>query len=354
MELRLTALDAATSTNELVKRAIEEGEPEGYAVTARVQTAGYGRQGRTWASPAGGMYLSVLLRPQVPLFELPTLSLVAGMAVRRAVAGLLGDDVGRHVKVKWPNDVVLDFTGADVPAERADATASSSAESCGSKPSSPAEGGFVGLSLQSSALDAASLTLQASGESHSAGALAAAPFRKISGISLEQHAGGICVGIGVNVVPPADGAEPGRIGGKNVPAYMADLIADAESACDATRRHDAEPFCDAMRGQGAAVRAAAGCNTSEDLVDRVRDAVLRELFSLYERWTAGGFAPLLPEYAAHAALSGMRVSIVDMDGSVQVAGRVQGVDTFGRLLVLPDGADDAVAVSSGEAHVVLS
>lgn len=345
MELRLTALEAATSTNELVKRAIEKGEPEGYAVTARVQTAGYGRQGRTWASPAGGMYLSVLLRPQAPLYELPTLSLVAGMAVRRAVAGLLNGDMGRLVKVKWPNDVVIGSAGASAPAEHADVAATSGAEACGSKSSSPAEAGFAGLSPRSSAPDAALLTMRANDESHSVGT---ALFRKISGISLEQHAGGICVGIGVNVVPPAGGAAPGGVGGKNVPAYVADLMADA------VRGHDAESACDAARGQGVAVRAAADSGAADDLVDRVRDAVLRELVCLYERWTADGFASLLGEYATHAALSGMKVSIVDLDGSVQVAGRVRGVDAFGRLLVLPDGADDAVAVSSGEAHIVLS
>ncbi len=60
---RLQAYGEVPSTNEIVKRAIEEGEPEGLAVGARVQTAGYGRQGRAWSSPDGGMYLFPSVAP---------------------------------------------------------------------------------------------------------------------------------------------------------------------------------------------------------------------------------------------------------------------------------------------------
>ena len=79
---RLRELAEVSSTNDVVKRALEAGEPEGLAVRACRQTGGYGRQGRTWTSPEGGLYLSLLLRPRVPSAQLPTLSLVAGLAVR--------------------------------------------------------------------------------------------------------------------------------------------------------------------------------------------------------------------------------------------------------------------------------
>ena len=88
---RLREFDEVTSTNEVVKHALEEGEPEGLAVRARCQSGGYGRQGRTWASPEGGLYLSLLLRPHVPPAQLPTLSLVAGLAVREAAVALAGE-----------------------------------------------------------------------------------------------------------------------------------------------------------------------------------------------------------------------------------------------------------------------
>ena len=89
LAFRLRVLDEVTSTNDEVKRALEAGEPEGLALRARRQTGGYGRQGRAWASPEGGLYLSLLLRPSVDAALLPTLSLVTALAVRRAVVGLL-------------------------------------------------------------------------------------------------------------------------------------------------------------------------------------------------------------------------------------------------------------------------
>lgn len=301
MGFRVRCYDEVGSTNELVKHAIEGGEPEGLAVAARVQTAGYGRQGRAWASPAGGMYLSLLLRPDVPLVQLPTLSLVVGMAVRRAVASFVPEDAAERVLIKWPNDVVV---GDSACVARVDAT-----------------GGPI---------DAAEVFADpSSAGGPAAPSAASAPFRKICGISLEQHAGGICVGIGVNVAPPeGDGVVP-QVGGKNVPAYVVDLAGRTRVGDD-------------------------GAPSASELIERVRAAVLREFGAFYERWVVEGFAALLDEYAAHAALTGMRVSIVNLDGSVQVAGTVRGVDAFGRLLVEPSDASGVVAVSSGEAHVTLA
>lgn len=301
MEFRVRCYDEVGSTNELVKHAIEGGEPEGLAVAARVQTAGYGRQGRAWASPAGGMYLSLLLRPDVPLVQLPTLSLVVGMAVRRAVASFVPEDAAERVLIKWPNDVVV---GDSACVARVDAA-----------------GGPI---------DAAEVFADpSSAGGPAAPSAASAPFRKICGISLEQHAGGICVGIGVNVAPPeGDGVVP-QVGGKNVPAYVVDLAGRTRVGDD-------------------------GAPSASELIERVRAAVLREFGAFYERWVVEGFAALLDEYAAHAALTGMRVSIVNLDGSVQVAGTVRGVDAFGRLLVEPSDASGVVAVSSGEAHVTLA
>lgn len=301
MEFRVRCYDEVGSTNELVKHAIEGGEPEGLAVAARVQTAGYGRQGRAWASPAGGMYLSLLLRPDVPLVQLPTLSLVVGMAVRRAVASFAPEDAAERVLIKWPNDVVV---GDSACVARVDAT-----------------GGPI---------DAAEVFADpSSAGGPAAPSAASAPFRKICGISLEQHAGGICVGIGVNVAPPEGDGEVSQVGGKNVPAYVVDLAGRTRVGDD-------------------------GAPSASELIERVRAAVLREFGAFYERWVVEGFAALLDEYAAHAALTGMRVSIVNLDGSVQVAGTVRGVDAFGRLLVEPSDASGVVAVSSGEAHVTLA
>ncbi|MBQ3106698.1 MAG: biotin--[Eggerthellaceae bacterium] len=103
---RLRTYDEVSSTNEVVKAALRAGEPEGLAVCARTQTGGYGRQGRVWVSPEGGLYLSLLLRPQVPAEQLSMLSLVVGVAVRRACVSLVGETSSDGILLKWPNDVV--------------------------------------------------------------------------------------------------------------------------------------------------------------------------------------------------------------------------------------------------------
>lgn len=93
------------STNEPVKLALKKGAAEGYVCRARSQTGGYGRQGRLWTSPEGGLYQSLLLRPARPLEELPTLGFVMALSIRAALLRLaaLPDDA---VLVKWPNDVM--------------------------------------------------------------------------------------------------------------------------------------------------------------------------------------------------------------------------------------------------------
>ncbi|MEI6211397.1 MAG: biotin--[acetyl-CoA-carboxylase] ligase [bacterium] len=90
------------STNrQLAKRATDSAE--GLTLVADHQTAGRGRMGRAWFSPAGAnVYLSVLLRPAVSLAQIPTLPLVVGCVV----ASTLENMAPRlPVKLKWPNDL---------------------------------------------------------------------------------------------------------------------------------------------------------------------------------------------------------------------------------------------------------
>lgn len=92
------------STNDDAKRGAREGEPHGATWVAERQRRGRGRQGRVWHAAAGeSLLFSVLMRiPCLPA-RVPPLALVAGLAVRDAVARAMGDDAA--VKVKWPNDV---------------------------------------------------------------------------------------------------------------------------------------------------------------------------------------------------------------------------------------------------------
>lgn len=90
-----------TSTNEVVKRFGKEGEAEGLVVVAETQAKGRGRMGRSWASPRGGLYLSILLRPNVQTKELLKMTVFSCVPVAKAIE----DVAGVEVTVKWPNDL---------------------------------------------------------------------------------------------------------------------------------------------------------------------------------------------------------------------------------------------------------
>jgi len=102
---RLAIHAELASTQDSVLAAAEAGEAEGLAVLARRQSAGRGTQGRPWASPAGNLFLSVLLRPGGPARLLPQWSLLAGVALAGTLAPLLPDPAA--LRLKWPNDVLL-------------------------------------------------------------------------------------------------------------------------------------------------------------------------------------------------------------------------------------------------------
>ena len=87
------------STMDEAARLADGGAGEGTTVVAEVQTAGRGRFGRTWISPAGNLWVSILLRPS--LDALRYLSILAGVASARAIASTTGLDV----TLKWPNDL---------------------------------------------------------------------------------------------------------------------------------------------------------------------------------------------------------------------------------------------------------
>lgn len=164
--MKITRHDSIDSTNSAIKEAIRAGAAEGTVVMAREQKRGYGRQGREWTSPRGGLYFSILLRPQdqdVPQESLPTLSLVISLAIRQALTDDLAQatsdgqvDSVAPIFVKWPNDIF-----------------------CGDK--------------------------------------------KLVGISLESLGSAVCIGIGVNVFPPD---LPIIVTGKNEPVYYSELTGD--------------------------------------------------------------------------------------------------------------------------------
>jgi BirA family transcriptional regulator, biotin operon repressor / biotin---[acetyl-CoA-carboxylase] ligase len=100
---RVLRLEEVTSTNEVAKRLGREGEEEGLVVLADRQTLGRGRMGRTWSSPLGGQYLSVLLRPKKGSQEILKMTVHACVPVAKAIEEV----VGISVLLKWPNDLML-------------------------------------------------------------------------------------------------------------------------------------------------------------------------------------------------------------------------------------------------------
>ena len=98
----VTVLPTVDSTNTYLRRLAAEGAPDGTAVIAETQTAGRGRLGRQFASPAGaGLYISILLRRSIPVSRLPLLTPYVAVAAARAVERLAPVQVG----IKWVNDL---------------------------------------------------------------------------------------------------------------------------------------------------------------------------------------------------------------------------------------------------------
>lgn len=99
---RRICLDSCGSTNDEAARLARAGAAHGTVVIAATQTGGRGREGRPWASPEGGLYLSAVLRPPLPLADVPPMTLAIGIATCDAVRSC-----GVSAVLKWPNDVLV-------------------------------------------------------------------------------------------------------------------------------------------------------------------------------------------------------------------------------------------------------
>lgn len=101
---RLLIRETAASTNDEARILGNAGTPGGLVVLALQQTAGRGRRGAAWFSPAGeSLAFSILIRPQEPKAIWPRLALATGLAVAEAV-----ESFGLAAGIKWPNDVWID------------------------------------------------------------------------------------------------------------------------------------------------------------------------------------------------------------------------------------------------------
>jgi BirA family biotin operon repressor/biotin-[acetyl-CoA-carboxylase] ligase len=103
---RIYHLYAVDSTNAFAVRLLtdEKASPHGTLVLAEEQTAGKGRLGRKWVSSPGlGLYFTVVLRPEIPSFLAPLMTLAAAVAAHESIERVTGLDVD----IKWPNDLLV-------------------------------------------------------------------------------------------------------------------------------------------------------------------------------------------------------------------------------------------------------
>jgi BirA family biotin operon repressor/biotin-[acetyl-CoA-carboxylase] ligase len=95
-------LASCGSTNDEAARLARAGAKHGTLVIAERQTSGRGRDGRVWESPPGGLYLSAVLRPPMPIVDVPPMTLAIGIGLCEAVR-----TTGAPAVLKWPNDLLV-------------------------------------------------------------------------------------------------------------------------------------------------------------------------------------------------------------------------------------------------------
>jgi BirA family biotin operon repressor/biotin-[acetyl-CoA-carboxylase] ligase len=91
------------STNIYAKKLVKDGVEEGAIVVSDVQKSGRGRKNRSWSSPKGGLWFSVILYPNIP----PQNAMLVTMATSVAVAQGIVETTGLAPMIKWPNDLLI-------------------------------------------------------------------------------------------------------------------------------------------------------------------------------------------------------------------------------------------------------
>ncbi|MFC0234933.1 biotin--[acetyl-CoA-carboxylase] ligase [Fictibacillus phosphorivorans] len=101
---KITYRESVKSTQEIAHALARDGAVEGSIVLADEQTGGRGRLGRAWQSPKGtGVWMSLILKPNIPLQKAPQLTLLIAVAVSKAIEKVSGIEAA----IKWPNDILI-------------------------------------------------------------------------------------------------------------------------------------------------------------------------------------------------------------------------------------------------------
>lgn len=101
--MKIFRFKTVSSTQDAARKLIEKGVKEG-VVVAETQTSGRGRISRKWQSPKGGLWLSIILKPEVAPIYCLRLVLISALAVVNTIRKLSG----LNTLIKWPNDVLID------------------------------------------------------------------------------------------------------------------------------------------------------------------------------------------------------------------------------------------------------
>lgn len=104
MKIQLKQFDVLQSTNVTAVAFAKEGAPEGTVIVAERQEGGRGRMQRVWSSPKGGLWFTIILRPQIDPQYVAQVTLLAGVAVVKGLRKLYATDA---IMIKWPNDLLL-------------------------------------------------------------------------------------------------------------------------------------------------------------------------------------------------------------------------------------------------------
>jgi BirA family biotin operon repressor/biotin-[acetyl-CoA-carboxylase] ligase len=98
----LRIFDEVQSTNATALSSVRDS-PNGTVVLAETQIQGKGRLARLWASPPGGIWMSLVLKPKIPLSEVSRINMAVGVAICRTISSSFGLQAG----IKWPNDILI-------------------------------------------------------------------------------------------------------------------------------------------------------------------------------------------------------------------------------------------------------
>jgi len=97
----LLILPEASSTNAVALSSISQ-QQSGSVILAEIQKEGRGRLSRSWASPPGGIWMSLVLKPDIPLSRVYRINMAASVSICRAISRL-----GLEAGIKWPNDILI-------------------------------------------------------------------------------------------------------------------------------------------------------------------------------------------------------------------------------------------------------